>query len=62
MENLKYSPGFERWLKISRKQKLNAFTALYLAGFRAIPANNIELQNRLAAMTETEFKNFKKSN
>ena len=56
-----YSIGFQRVLKLNKKQALSAFTALYLQGFKDIPSNNKELQNRLSAMSESEFEAFKKS-
>jgi hypothetical protein len=55
-----YSLGFTRMMKLNRKQSLNAFTALFLEGFTEIKANNEELKKRLSAMTEEEFKTFKK--
>jgi len=59
---IKYSLGFERMMKLSRKQTLNAFTALFFEGFTTIPANNEELKTRLSKMTEQEFQSFKNNN
>ena len=54
-----YSLGFTRMMKLTRKQSLNAFTALYFEGFTEIADNNEELKRRLSAMTEQEFKTYK---
>lgn len=57
-----YSLGFTRMMKLTRRQTLNAFTALFMEGFKEIPANNEELKRRLSEMTEQEFKTFKNCN
>lgn len=60
--NISYTLGFTRMMKLNRKQTLNAFTALFMEGFKEIPANNEELKRRLSLMTEAEFKTFKSCN
>lgn len=56
----KYSLGFSRYLKLSRKVKSDAFTNLFMQGFTEILANNKELESRLSKMSEKEYQAFKR--
>ena len=55
-----YSLGFIRYSKLNKAKKLESFKSLFLEGFKDVAENDKELKLRLNAMTDEEFKSFKK--
>lgn len=61
-EDKGYSIGFVRILQLTKKQRKNAFLALYLEGFTSLLENHLELKRRFENMSEIEFKLYKANN
>lgn len=55
-----YSLGFQRYLELSRAKYKRVSQALLISGVHVNEVMNV-LTEKLAVMTEAEFKNFKKS-